>query len=188
MHTIQMKCNRCGGTMFLEKNKEFIRLACPYCNGTMQMLMESDRVKIAEIQANTDRFGMALSYLKHRNRITMEWVTQNTKYLLMAIGILIVLIMIASNTARNKDRIKVPFSSNDLNNKTYYDARTMLQDAGFCDIEVIARKDLWDGFLHNDQGNIGKVAQVTIDGDERFRENDSYNKSAKIRIWYHTYP
>lgn len=188
MQTVQMKCSHCGGTLFLERDKRFTMLSCPYCRSTMKMFTESDRVRIAEIQADTDRFGMALSYMKHRNRLTLEWVTQNARYLLYGIVAVFVIIMIVSNSIRNKDRIKVPFSSNDLNNKTFYDARTMLQDAGFSDIEVIARKDLWDGFLHNDQGNIGKVAQVSIDGDERFRENDSYNKTAKIRIWYHTYP
>lgn len=71
--------------------------------------------------------------------------------------------------------------------QAYYDARIMLQDAGFSNIEIIAREDLWNGFLHNDQGNIGKIARVTIDGGERFNENDSYNKTAKIRIWYHAY-
>lgn len=188
MRTIQLKCDRCSGTLFLEKDKGFARLNCPYCGGTMKLLMESDRVRIAEIQADTDRFGLALSYLKHRNRLALDWVTQNSRLVLIGLAALIIIIVMASNSIRNRDRIRMPFSSRDLNNKTYYDARIMLQDAGFSNIEIIAREDLWDGFLHNDQGNIGKVAQVTIDGDERFNENDSYHKAAKIRIWYHDYP
>ena len=188
MHTIQLKCDRCNGTLFLERDKGFAILSCPYCGGTMKLLTESDRVKIARIQADTDRFGMALSYRKHRDRLTLQWVTQNSRLIMIGIVVLIVSIMMASNSIRNKDRIKVPFSSRNLNNKSYYDVRTMFEDAGFSDIEVIARNDLWDGFLHNDQNNIGKVAQVTINGDESFRENDSYNKTSKVRIWYHDYP
>ena len=187
MHTIQMKCSRCGGTLFLERNRDFSSLTCPYCRGTMKLFMESDWVKIARIQADTDRFGMTLSYLKHRNRLTLEGITQNARYILYIILAVFVITMIATNSIRSKNSVKVPFSSRDLNNKSYYDVRTMLLDAGFSDIEIIARNDLWDGFLHNDQGNIGKVAQVTINGDEKFRENDSYEKTAKVRIWYHTY-
>ena len=67
------------------------------------------------------------------------------------------------------------------------DAQAILMDAGFSNIEAIAQKDLWDGFLHNDQENVGKVALITINGDERFRENDSFSKESKIRIWYHAY-
>ncbi len=188
MRTIQTICNNCGATMYLEKNRGYSRLQCPYCRGSMNLLMESDRVKIAEIRADTDRLGMEYSYRKHRDHLALDWAMQNSRVLLVGVAAVVIIIMIAAAGIRNRDRIKVPFSSRDLNGKAYQDARTMLKDAGFSDIEVIARGDLWDGFLHNDQGNIGKVAQVTINGDEKFRENDSYHKTAKIRIWHHTYP
>ena len=35
----------------------------------MKLLMESDRVKIAEIEADTERLGMELSYKKHRDHM-----------------------------------------------------------------------------------------------------------------------
>ena len=188
MRTFQMKCDRCNATLFLKKEQGFTSLSCPYCGGTMNLLLESDRVRIAEIRADTDRLGMAYSYKKHRDHLALEWATQNGKVLMTGIAVVVIIILIAASGIRNKDRIRVPFSSRDLNGKACQDARTMFQDAGFSDIEFIARTDLWDGFLHNDQNNIGKVAQVTINGDEKFRENDSYNKTAKVRIWYHDYP
>ncbi len=188
MRTIQLTCSRCNATLFLEKERGYTRLSCPYCGGSMKLLMDSDRVRIAEIQADTDRLGMAYSYKKHRDHLAMEWAMQNGKVLLIGVAILFVLILITVSAIRNKDNISVPFSSRDLNGKVYQDARMMFVDAGFSDIEVIARRDLWDGLLHNDQGNIGKVAQVTINGEEKFGKNATYNKDSKVRIWYHCYP
>ena len=187
MRTIQLTCSRCSATMFLERDRGFTKLSCPYCGGSMKLLMDSDRVRIAEIRADTDRLGMEYSYRKHRDHLAMEWAMQNGKFILIGIAVLSVLILIMVSSIKNKDNIKVPFSSGDLNGKVYQDARTMFMDAGFSDIEIIARKDLWNGFLHNDQGNVGKVAQVTINGEERFGKNSSYNKDSKIRIWYHSY-
>lgn len=188
MRTIQLTCERCHATMFLEKGRGFSKLSCPYCGNNMKLLMESDRVKIAEIEADTERLGMQLSYKKHKDHMDMAQTMQNIKIILICIASVIVIGLIGLSATRNSDKIRVPFSSRDLNGKAYQDVRTMLIDAGFSDIDVIARNDLWDGFLHNDQGNVGKVAQVTINGDERFRENDAYSKDSKIRIWYHSYP
>ncbi len=188
MRTIQLTCSRCSATLFLEKSRGFTVLACPYCGSTMNALMDSDRVRIAEIRANTDRLGMAYSYKKHQDHLAMDWVMENTRTMLIAAAVVLVLILIGVSAFRARDNVKVPFSARDLNGKAYQDAWTMFRDAGFSDIEAIARYDLWDGFLHNDQGNIGKVAQVTIDGDERFGKNAVFTRDSKIRIWYHTYP
>ena len=188
MRAIQLTCNRCSATMFLERERGFTKLACPYCGGSMTLLMDSDKVRIAEIRADTDRLGMAYSYRKHRDHLVMEWAMKNSRILLIAIAAAIVLIMIAVSSFQNRDKLRVPFSSGDLNNKSYYDVRTMFIDAGFHNIDVIAREDLWDGLFHNDQGNIGKVAQVTINGEERFGKNASFNKDSQIRIWYLVYP
>ena len=188
MRTIQLTCSRCNATMFLEKNRNFSRLSCPYCGGSTELIVESDRVKVAEILADTERMSMELSYKKHRDHMSMDQAMQKARVILICIATVIVLCLIGFAVARDSDRIRVPFSSRDLNGKRYQDAQAMLIDAGFTDIVTIPQKDLWDGFLHNDQGNIGKVAQVTINGDERFREHDSFDKDSKIRIWYHTYP
>ena len=188
MRTIQLTCSRCNATMFLEKNRSFSRVSCPYCGGSTELIIESDRVKVAELIADTERMNMALSYKKHRDRISMEQAIQKSRVILICIATLTVLCLIFFSAARDSDRIRLPFSSRDLNGKRYQDAQVMLIDAGFSNIETIAQRDLWDGFLHNDQGNVGKVAQVTINGDGRFREHDCFDKDSKIRIWYHTYP
>ncbi len=188
MRTIQLTCSRCGATLILKKAQGFSALECPYCDGSMNLLVDSDRVRIAEIRADTDRIGMAYSYKKHRDHLAMDWVMENTRTILIAAAVVLVLILIGISSFRARDNVRVPFSARDLNGKAYQDARTMFQDAGFSDIEIIARGDLWDGFLHNDKGNIGKVAQVTINGEEKFGKNVVYNKNSKIRIWYHTYP
>lgn len=188
MHTIQLTCSRCGATLLLERNHSCTALSCPYCGSDMRLLMDSDRVRIAEIKAKTDRLGMAYSYRKHRDHLTMDWVTENTRAILAAAGVVLLLILLGVSSFRARNNVTVPFSARDLNGKAYQDARAMLQDAGFSDIEVIARYDLWDGLLHNDQGNVGKVAQVTIDGNERFGKNAVFTRDSKIRIWYHCYP
>ena len=188
MNMIPLTCSRCNATLLVEKSRGCTVLACPYCGSTMNALMDSDRVRIAEIRADTDRLGMAYSYKKHRDHLAMDWVMENTRVILIAAAVVLVLILIGVSSFRSRDNVRVPFSARDLNGKAYQDARTMFRDAGFSDIEVIARYDLWDGFLHNDQGNVGKVAQVTINGEERFGKNASYNKGSKVRIWYHCYP
>ena len=35
MRTIQMTCSRYNATMFLEKNRGFSSLSCPYCGGIL---------------------------------------------------------------------------------------------------------------------------------------------------------
>ena len=188
MRAIQLTCSHCCASMFLEKDRGFAKLSCPYCGGSMTLLMDSDKVRIAEIRADTERLGMAYSYRKHRDHLALEWAMHNSRFLLVCAAVLFVLILMLVSSIRNRDNLRVPFSSNDLSGKVYQDARAMFMDAGFSDIELIARRDLWDGFLHNDQGNVGKVAQVTINGEERFGKNASFNKDSKIRIWYHIYP
>ncbi len=100
---------------------------------------------------------------------TRQWAL---RILLICIVTVFVIGLIVYSVDREGDKIKVPFSNRDFNGKSFQDAQAILMDAGFSNIEAIAQKDLWDGFLHNDQGNVGKVALITINGDERFREND----------------
>lgn len=188
MRTIQLTCSRCNATMFLERDRGFTKLSCPYCGGSMKLLMDSDSVRIEEIRADTDRMSMEYSYRKHRDILNMEWAKQYGKAILIGIVVLFFIVMIVSSSIRNKDNIHVPFSSRDLNGKYYSDVQTMFRDAGFSNIEVESRADLWDGFLRNDQGNVGKIAQVTINGEEKFNKNATYSKYAQVRIWYHCYP
>ena len=188
MHTVQLACSRCNATMFLERSRGLTKMSCPYCGSSMKLLVDSDSVRIEEIRADTDRLGMAYSYRKHRDNLNFEWAKQYGKAFLIGIGILFFIILIISISVRNKDNIKVPFSSRDLNGKYCRDVQAMFIDAGFTNIRTEAREDLWDGFLRNDQGNIGKVAQVTINGEEQFNKNATYNKESQVRIWYHCYP
>ena len=40
MRTIQLTCSRCNATLFLEKERGYSKLSCPYCGGSMKLLMD----------------------------------------------------------------------------------------------------------------------------------------------------
>ena len=67
MKTIQLTCSRCNATMMLEKRGNQSSIFCPYCGNSTNLLIESDRVKVAQIKADTERLGMELSFREHRD-------------------------------------------------------------------------------------------------------------------------
>ena len=66
MKTIRMTCRNCHGRMTLEECGAYYRLSCPFCGNT-EILMGSDRVQVAQIEADTDRLKMAYCHQEHRD-------------------------------------------------------------------------------------------------------------------------
>ncbi len=64
MKTIRTTCRNCHGRMTLEEHGAYYRLSCPFC-GSAEILMGNDRVQVAQIEADTDRLGMAYRHLEH---------------------------------------------------------------------------------------------------------------------------
>lgn len=50
-NTVKLTCSDCGGTMNIDADKKV--LLCPFC-GSKKIILESDEVKIAKIQADAD--------------------------------------------------------------------------------------------------------------------------------------
>lgn len=50
-NTVKLTCSDCGGTMDIDADKKV--LLCPFC-GSKKIILESDEVKIAKIQADAD--------------------------------------------------------------------------------------------------------------------------------------
>lgn len=102
---------------------------------------------------------------------------------------LLVLVMILSLTAcglgDNPDNmLTAPKSSSDLEGEDYKDVVTLLQVAGFTNIEVETIDDLITGWLTKD----GEVEKVSINGDTDFFASSKFPYDSKIVITYHTFP
>ena len=69
MKSIQLTCSRCNATMVLEKHGNYSSISCPYCGSSTDLLIESDRVKVAQIREDTERLGMTLSYREHQDSL-----------------------------------------------------------------------------------------------------------------------
>lgn len=105
------------------------------------------------------------------------------------IASLLVLVLVLSLVACGSsddtdDRINVSESSTDIKGKDYKDAMTLLQVAGFTNIELEVLDDLITGSLTKD----GEVEKVSINGDTDFSESSKYEHDATIVITYHTFP
>ncbi|MBR2067274.1 MAG: hypothetical protein IJ875_03320 [Solobacterium sp.] len=68
MESLKLKCIECGGTMDVDPSKKV--LACPYC-GSKQLMVDSDEVKIAEINANRDT---KIQEIKTKNEVMIKFL------------------------------------------------------------------------------------------------------------------
>ena len=69
MRTIRPVCSRCNAAMVPGKVGGYPGLVCPYCGNDTRLAVESDRVRIAQIRADTDRLGMEYRYWEHLDSV-----------------------------------------------------------------------------------------------------------------------
>lgn len=77
--------------------------------------------------------------------------------------------------------ISLPLSSKDMKGEHYTDVISLLQNAGFVNIQTEVEYDLLLGWITKD----GQVKAVTVDGDSKFNDSDTYRLDADIIITYH---
>lgn len=78
--------------------------------------------------------------------------------------------------------IPVPYASNAIKGINFEDLVAEFEAAGFANIQLVVKYDIITGWLTDD----GEVESVTINGDKRFTEEDSFRPDAEIVIIYHT--
>lgn len=101
------------------------------------------------------------------------------------LALALALSLVACGTSNNTDnRINAPASSEDLKGEDYQDVMTLLQVAGFTNIEVEILDDLILGWLTKD----GEVEKISINGDADFSASSKFPIDARIVISYHTFP
>ena len=61
-----VKCESCG------KEISDKAAVCPHCGNSATLLVESDRVKVARMQAEVAQTDIALRYREHRDRMGMD--------------------------------------------------------------------------------------------------------------------
>lgn len=177
MKTVQTNCRKCGAAMVMKQIGGYRGVVCPYCGGDTRLLAESDSVRIEEIRADVRReeMDMVRDDMDARKRV-------------IHLLVIVLAILIGYSAISSGSRVRVPFSARELVGMDRFHAVAMLRDAGFSDVRMEPQADLWDGLLRNDRGNVGKVAAVSVDGDQTFRRNTVFPGRAKVRVWYHVYP
>lgn len=103
---------------------------------------------------------------------------------LLCIILSISLLTACGSTDISENEIEVPKSASELKGENFKDVMTLLEIAGFTNLEVEIIDDLITGWLTKD----GEVEKVSINGESDFSANGKYPHDAKIVISYHTFP
>ncbi len=81
------------------------------------------------------------------------------------------------------DKVKVPSSISDFENKNYATIESMFSSAGFTNIKCVPLKDLTTGFLKKP----GMVESITINGKEITSGRKKFSPDALVVISYHSF-
>lgn len=195
MKTIQLSCAKCNGTMTVDKNKG--SYFCPYC-GASVLLVESDSVKTARIKYGAIRdveFGsQKLQRDLENGRQKVQLSQARSKYMPFVIYAVFMALLIFSLELfgeiipKMKGEIQAPSPSTAYVNKNYVNAAQQFRDAGFVDVQPIALGDLSNSLFRNRKAEVGKIKEVAIMGVTEFDSDNWFPKTAKVKIYYHTYP
>ena len=90
MYSVRMVCSRCNANMIVERVGNEIRATCPYCQNETVQLVESDPVRIAQMQADTHRMAMEMHYQVHRDRMDSENSLRRSRIVVIYVLALIV--------------------------------------------------------------------------------------------------
>jgi Zn ribbon nucleic-acid-binding protein len=79
--------------------------------------------------------------------------------------------------------IEIPISYQSAKDMSYSELETVLTDAGFISIRLEKDSDLITGWINKEDS----VENVTINGEDGFKENDTFRPDAEIIITYHAF-
>ncbi len=107
--------------------------------------------------------------------------------LVAVIGIIAIVclrMLIEHHNEQIDGKIRVNYSSSDLEGTNYEDVVSKLEKQGFTNIETESIEDLITGWITND----GEVEEVEIDGTTSFSSGSRFRPNTEIVIRYHTFP
>lgn len=206
MNKITLVCQNCSGT--LEVGTEQNVLCCPYC-GQKTLVPESDEVKIARMQTNTEK---ETTFSKNRTKVTIGGMIAFVLILLLLIfkdndmlliylfagglwaGVFFVLNKDNKKTAiesamRKKpilNGIRMPISSDDAVEKDYSQVADILKSAGFINVQTLQKRRGNESKLDKWMDSTGKdcVESITVNGLDYFEVGDYFLPDAYIVITY----
>jgi hypothetical protein len=79
--------------------------------------------------------------------------------------------------------IEIPVSYNSVKDMSYSELETILTDAGFINIITEKDTDLITGWISKENS----IKKVTVNGEEKFKENDTFRPDVEIIITYHAF-
>lgn len=189
MRTTTLTCPQCKAP--LEYDPDNPILECPRC-GCKQLIQETDEVAKERIRAKTLKdVELGKQQLKNeekREEYQFELEKKNiaTKWIKVGIAAIVAgLIIFGSfkffDRIRHIGDVRVPADSESYLNRDYQDAKGLLEDIGFSNIECIVIKDLQKAQISKD----GKTTQISINGKTEFKSKDWFPKNSLIKITYH---
>ena len=72
MKAVQMVCSQCGAQLVIQRREDHSVAFCPYCGNDVRLLVESDRVRIAQMREETARSALNLSYIRYQDAADRE--------------------------------------------------------------------------------------------------------------------
>lgn len=138
-----------------------------------QIARKADEKKRIAEEARIEREKSDASFKKY------WWV-----YVAVVGVIFLVFAILGVNESKDSvGKIRVNVASSDLVGESYEDAVTVLEKAGFTNIETEVIDDLVTGWLTKN----GEVEKVEIDGYTTFSSDSKYEPDVKIVVAYHTF-
>ncbi len=199
MNCIKINCQNCHESFDL--NLDDMQHFCPYCGS--KLLFDSNQIKhiysrkekssyIEEKfrceQEKTKRTQLELAYQERKEtqdrEIYLKILTGCAAIMLFFIGLLFSMERKELREHRINNELQLTVSSEELVNKNYQDVAQIFRSAGFENIELIQKDDLWLGILKKD----GTVESVSINGDSLFESGEWVSSDAIIKITYHSFP
>ncbi len=199
MGFIELKCNNCGAN--IELDLENLQAYCPYCGQKLmlevssldQVLKEREKtkqamVKVLQAKEKTKQKNIEREQLNDRDR------NQNRTFIIgmvilfllfaFAFGMLYIPDVISSIQHEKNGDLKIPISAKTIidGKYNYLDVKTIFEDEGFTDIELIAIPDIIMGVFKKED----IVTEITVNGDPEFSKGTWVSPYAVIRITYHT--
>ena len=195
MKTVKLTCQNCGAALDVKDNVAF----CSYCGA--KLLLDDENRTIthnynythtkrdeARIREAEQKEAVRLKELENKENQKIREHKQQ-KWILIGWAIAIVVafailgIMALVENLETQSNVQMPCAVSEYRGENYEEVVRELEDLGFSNIEISAKKDLVTGWLTKD----GSVEKVSINGDTDFEEDDIFPKNAKVVVTYHTF-
>ena len=187
MRLVPMTCPRCDAYLEMDRGDDV--KFCKYCG--VPIYFDDGRRTKTIIKHYIDEARLQKVFSKER--LIMHERKSNTRTALVCVLLYaalmgFVFLMASREETAKMERIaqgyvETPYSSSSVVDQDYQNIKTAFNKAGFKNVRVEGKGDLFLGILDKD----GAVIEVSIDGQTSFGKGDTFLPDAEVRVVYHSF-